>query len=333
MSDLLIDEFGNRIGLCLFDEVIETRNEELKQKEIEESRTENKEDNIVQFPNKQDIQQLELKQVEQALKPKTKLPEEQRKLDYELPLCSYPYILASNEVDYKFLSILTLFSQYGGELDTEGSRFIYKADNNGISLSSKLQKDYNISNRMYFNRNIKDLLKGYKTDTGIKLIEDVNGEANPYYRLCYSVDNKYYVTIDNRILKQLIEYQLPEHHISNEYTIKSDKKVKKKTLMERHVTNDTLIRLYVLFKFILREGARSDLSRSYLCKCIGLVSKTTKEPTKTHMEKLTANIKILVELGLISVYHNTELIELNADTKKWTTKNTYILRKIPQEQK
>ena len=165
-----------------------------------------------------------------------------------------------NLLTYTAMLIQTNWLQ--GDLDNR--RYLYHNKLN----KEEMKKIMGVSRRT-INRNINALMK-----TG--LIEEVNSENGVVYKFNYKKDNKYFVEIEEPILKELVH------------------------------TSTNVIATYVLFKYHLKDGVKK-MSQEYIAEEIGLSKSSTKIIRQiTH---------ILAKLGLIIIHKRYEMKSQEKDGK------------------
>lgn len=156
-------------------------------------------------------------------------------------------------------SCMILQSNYNSSDEFDDRRYLYK---NKLDLK-EMENTMKISQRTIKSR-INMLIK---TD----LVETVQTEDGLVYKFNYKKDDKYFVEIENDILKQLCH------------------------------TSSNVIATYILMKYHLRDGAKQ-MTREFIAEEIGLSSSS---------ERLVTDItKVLAKLGLIAIYEHYKQIDV-----------------------
>lgn len=156
-----------------------------------------------------------------------------------------------------YSAMLTQSNWYDKDLDDR--RFLYynKLDKKEIANTMK------VSQRTV-NRNINALIK-----TG--LVEAINTENGVVYKFNYKKDDKYFVEIENDIMKELIH------------------------------TSTNVIATYVLMKYHLKDSPKQ-MTQEYIAEEIGL--------GKTCRAMVRQITKILAKLGLIIIHKRFEQVSV-----------------------
>jgi len=196
---------------------------------------------------------------------------------WNLPIPSHKNIMRS-DLDYQFLGAVLLNSNFGGKANNmSGERFIYK--NKLWALDDeenvpKIAKELKIS-LSTFKRRIKALL-----NVKLGIVEIANNEdGETFYKLKYATDNKYYITINNEMLEELVTS-----------------------------TNSNIIKLYSLMYYNLTEhikaedgsysgykNIRKQMTYDYMLENIGYSTKLNRNKVKTMLNSLR-------KLGFIKIY-------------------------------
>lgn len=219
-----IDEFGNRIGIDifgLFDEELENRNEELKEKELQEARTEVIEANI---------NSLEV----EGSTSNTNADADVNNSSWSVPIPSHNDYISNKDVDYNIYSGLMLMSNYDSNNNKlDNTRYIYKNkfNNKELAIMCKVSEST-------IKRNMNKLRKAIIGDVA-PLVTTENTPNGIVYKLNYSIDDRYYVTIPNDMLRYLI-----------------------------NTSNSHMIKLYVFFKVQLANGSKQ-IQRDYISSSLG----------------------------------------------------------------
>lgn len=244
-----IDQYGNRIGLDLFNEDI--KNEVLKEKELIEARAEAKE---------------VAKDLFNAV-PETgaDTPEDGGSKVWAVPMPSHNEYIKSKDVDFIVYGGLMLMSNFDKLNNIESQRYIYKNKFSNKEVADMVEVSESTIKRN-MNKLKKAIIEG--KDPLVTLENTSNGLV---YKLNYSVDDKYYVTIANDLLKYLIR-----------------------------TSNNNMIKLYILLKVQLADG-RKQMQREYLANAIGL-----KGESKKAQETISDMTTDLVAKGLLKKYSKVE---------------------------
>lgn len=182
-----IDQYGNRIGLDLFNEDI--KNEVLKEKELIEARAEAKE---VAKETAKDL----FNDVPETGADTT---EDGGSKVWAVPVPSHNEYISCKDVDYSIYGGLLLMSNFDKVNNLEAQRYIYKN-----KFSTKELASLTGVSEVTIKRNMSKLKKA-KIEGAEPLVTIENTPNGAVYKLNYSVGDKYYTTISSDVLKYLID--------------------------------------------------------------------------------------------------------------------------------
>ena len=181
----------------------------------------------------------------------------------KLPINSSKEYMQNKKCDYKILALLTLYSELNDDY-----RFLYYDDLIKDKNIKNIEKISNLKIKTikdkirYFNKNISDLIH-------IEVIKD-----SVAIIINYSTDNKEYVTIEEDILKLLI----------NKF-------------------DSATIKIYILLKYLCLNQQKA-ITNNYIIEQIGLSSKSNKNSSS-----VTDRINNLIDYGLIKKFKNKKAIK------------------------
>ena len=202
--------------------------------------------------------------------------------NHRFPMTSSNIRVGNKKVNYKVLALMTLFSnkQTLENFYETGSEDLYR-----YLYKNKLFKYRNLVENLT-NMKLETIIKVInnmtKIDTGIRKITTEGGEI--VYYMDYKTNDREFVIIHAKILKQLITY-----------------------------SNSNCIKVYIILNYMCRKG-KVKITNSWLLKQIGL------KPNIGNNNKQIADItKTLCDLGLINKY--TE--DIDGKSHNWYSINSY----------
>lgn len=273
-----VDEYGNKIGLDLFGEDdIASKNEILLKEELADARAE-----IIDFDN-----------VTEEIETDTEIVEEQTEETGEsiwsVPMPSHNEYIKSKDVDFTVYGGLMLLSKFDRVNNMEAQRYIYKNSFKNEEVAELVEVSESTIKRN-MNKLKKAIIEGH--DPLVTLENTSNGVV---YKLNYAIDDKYYVTISNDLLKYLIR-----------------------------TSNNNMIKLYIFLKVQLAEG-RKQMQREFLANAIGL--KGSGRKAQDTISDMTTD---LVAKGLIKKYERVEFF-IDEKTGKQKPKTLVSYELVPED--
>ena len=197
---------------------------------------------------------------------------------YNVPISSHKADITNKNNDYRLVGLMTIDSKYN---ENETDRYIYEnsIDYEAIADAIKTKS--------------ANKTKAVKTKIGAmakaadSLIEKVSTDNGIAYKIRYSTDNKYYVSINSQMIKRLSTS-----------------------------TNDNMIRLYIIMCVQLQNG-RKQLTYEWLAEQMGL--STNGGRYRTTLATLTEDLALL---GFIRKYEVSRTV-LDKNTNSKYVNKTY----------
>lgn len=197
---------------------------------------------------------------------------------YNVPISSHKADITNKNNDYRLVGLMTIDSKYN---EDETDRYIYEnsIDYEAIADAIKTKS--------------ANKTKAVKTKIGAmakaadSLIEKVSTDNGIAYKIRYSTDNKYYVSINSQMIKRLSTS-----------------------------TNDNMIRLYIIMCVQLQNG-RKQLTYEWLAEQMGL--STNGGRYRTTLATLTEDLALL---GFIRKYEVSRTV-LDKNTNSKYVNKTY----------
>ena len=191
---------------------------------------------------------------------------------YNVPISSHKADITNKNNDYRLVGLMTIDSKYN---ENETDRYIYENNIDYEAIADAIKtKSANKT-------------KAVKTKIGAmakaadSLIEKVSTDNGIAYKIRYSTDNKYYVSINSQMIKRLSTS-----------------------------TNDNMIRLYIIMCVQLQNG-RKQLTYEWLAEQMGL--STNGGRYRTTLATLTEDLALL---GFIRKYEvNRTVLDKNSNSK------------------
>lgn len=197
---------------------------------------------------------------------------------YNVPISSHKADITNKNNDYRLVGLMTIDSKFN---ENETDRYIYEnsIDYEAIADAIKTKS--------------ANKTKAVKTKIGAmakaadSLIEKVSTDNGIAYKIRYSTDNKYYVSINSQMIKRLSTS-----------------------------TNDNMIRLYIIMCVQLQNG-RKQLTYEWLAEQMGL--STNGGRYRTTLATLTEDLALL---GFIRKYEVSRTV-LDKNTNSKYVNKTY----------
>lgn len=197
---------------------------------------------------------------------------------YNVPISSHKADITNKNNDYRLVGLMTIDSKYN---ENETDRYIYENNIDYEAIADAIKtKSANKT-------------KAVKTKIGAmakaadSLIEKVSTDNGIAYKIRYSTDNKYYVSINSQMIKRLSTS-----------------------------TNDNMIRLYIIMCVQLQNG-RKQLTYEWLAEQMGL--STNGGRYRTTLATLTEDLALL---GFIRKYEVSRTV-LDKNTNSKYVNKTY----------
>ena len=197
---------------------------------------------------------------------------------YNVPISSHKADITNKNNDYRLVGLMTIDSKYN---ENETDRYIYENNIDYEAIADAIKtKSTNKT-------------KAVKTKIGAmakaadSLIEKVSTDNGIAYKIRYSTDNKYYVSINSQMIKRLSTS-----------------------------TNDNMIRLYIIMCVQLQNG-RKQLTYEWLAEQMGL--STNGGRYRTTLATLTEDLALL---GFIKKYEVSRTV-LDKNTNSKYVNKTY----------
>ena len=195
---------------------------------------------------------------------------------YNVPISSHKADITNKNNDYRLVGLMTIDSKYN---ENETDRYIYENNIDYEAIADAIKtKSANKT-------------KAVKTKIGAmakaadSLIEKVSTDNGIAYKIRYSTDNKYYVSINSQMIKRLSTS-----------------------------TNDNMIRLYIIMCVQLQNG-RKQLTYEWLAEQMGL--STNGGRYRTTLATLTEDLALL---GFIRKYEVSRTVLDNNTNSKYVNK-------------
>lgn len=197
---------------------------------------------------------------------------------YNVPISSHKADITNKNNDYRLVGLMTIDSKFN---ENETDRYIYENNIDYEAIADAIKtKSANKT-------------KAVKTKIGAmakaadSLIEKVSTDNGIAYKIRYSTDNKYYVSINSQMIKRLSTS-----------------------------TNDNMIRLYIIMCVQLQNG-RKQLTYEWLAEQMGL--STNGGRYRTTLATLTEDLALL---GFIRKYEVSRTV-LDKNTNSKYVNKTY----------
>lgn len=191
---------------------------------------------------------------------------------YNVPISSHKADITNKNNDYRLVGLMTIDSKFN---ENETDRYIYENNIDYEAIADAI-KTKSANKTKAIKTKIGAMAKAENS-----LIEKIATDNGIAYKIRYSTDNKYYVSINSQMIKRLSTS-----------------------------TNDNMIRLYIIMCVQLQNG-RKQLTYEWLAEQMGL--STNGGRYRTTLATLTEDLALL---GFIRKYEvNRTVLDKNSNSR------------------